>query len=466
MNILTRFRRWFEMIFKSKAREEFEITPITSEGVERIIDTCERIYSGHPDWVDEEDHIKTINFAKTICSEVASLTTLAIVVTIDGSPRAKWLQEQVDTSYYMLRHWVEYGCGYGTVILKPNGRGVDLLLPDDYLVTEQDGEKITGAVFVDRAVDNDLYYTRLEYHRFEDDVYRITNRCYIGQTKNDPGKEIDIKDTPWKDLQEEVGISGLDRPLFGVMRTPGANNVEIGSPLGLPIFYDAVEELKDLDVAYSRINKEIFDSKRTVLLDSDRLLMSGSKIANTNKAFGVAREAMGLPDYVKNVYGDGQNNFYQEINPTLNTGERLTGLNALLSQIGFKCGFSDGYFVFDEKTGMITATQVESDDRRTIRSIKDMRDKLQSCLDGLIYALNAFADLYGLAPAGTYDVTYDFGDITYNREEDRARWWQYVQSGKVPAWMYFVKFEGMSEEDAKAMVEEATPSEPALFGVE
>ena len=84
-------------------------------------------------------------------------------------------------------------------------------------------------------------------------------------------------------------------------------------------------------------------------------------------------------------------------------------------------------------------------------------------MDGLIYALNAFADLYGLAPAGSYEVTFDFGDITYNREEDRARWWSYVQAGKVPAWKFFTKFEGMTEEDAKAMTAEAQPSTPGLF---
>ena len=49
------------------------------------------------------------------------------------------------------------------------------------------------------------------------------------------------------------------------------------------------------------------------------------------------------------------------------------------------------------------------------------------------------------------------------RENDRARWWQYVTTGKVPAWMYFVKFEGMTESEARAMVEEAQPDEPTLF---
>ena len=117
---------------------------------------------------------------------------------------------------------------------------------------------------------------------------------------------------------------------------------------------------------------------------------------------------------------------------------------------------------------MVTATQVESDDRRTIQFIKDVRDKLEDCIDGLIYALNVFADLYGLAPVGAYETTYDFGDITYNREEDRARWWQYVVQGKASAWRYFQKFEGMSEEEAKAMIAEAQgeQKEPTLFGQE
>ena len=95
-----------------------------------------------------------------------------------------------------------------------------------------------------------------------------------------------------------------------------------------------------------------------------------------------------------------------------------------------------------------------------------MRDKLESALDGALYALNVYADLYGITPAGEYETTYDFGDITYNREEDRARWWQYVIQGKVPAWMYFQKFEGMSEEDAKAMIAEAEPKENTLFSEE
>lgn len=197
-----------------------------------------------------------------------------------------------------------------------------------------------------------------------------------------------------------------------------------------------------------------------IILADDRLMFDSGKNLNSRV------EDVKLPHYVKNVFGNSPEEFYQEIIPQLNTATRIDGINALLSQIGYKCGFSNGYFVFNESSGIQTATGVEAEQQRTIQFIKDVRDKLESCMDDTIYALSIYADLYGITPAGDYEITYDFGDITYNREEDRMRWWQYVMQGKVPAWMYFQKFEGMSEEDAKAMVKEAQPKEPKLFGEE
>ena len=454
------------MFLTSKAKEEFNIEPIISQSMENMISKCISIYCGKPYWVDDADHIKTVNFAKSVCSETARLTMLGTKITVDGSARAEWLQEEIDKVYYKIREWVEYGCAYGTVIIKPNGNGVDFVTPEDFIVTDTENGKITGVVFINRAIEGKKYFTRLEYHRFVNDVYCITNKCYVGDTKNDTSKVVNIAKTPWKDLAEESFIQNVDKPLYGVLTMPHANNVELNSPFGMPIFSEALEELKDLDIAYSRNAKEIFDSKRTVLLDSDRLLPSGGKVAQTGTYFNRQRESMGLPDYVKNVYGNGTDYFYQEINPQLNTDTRLNGLNAYLSQVGYKVGYSNGYFVFNEAGGIQTATEVESNDRRTIQLIKDVRDKVEGCITNVIYAMNVFADLYDLAPVGVYEVVFDFGDITYNVEEDRQRWWGYVVSGKVPAWMYFTKFEGMSKEEAVQMIAEATPKQPTLFGGE
>lgn len=467
MGLITWAKKVIGMIFKRQAEEDFNVESVVSLEMESKITECANIYRGTPYWVNADDNVKTINFAKAICSETARLTTLAIGIQIDGSERAAWLQEQIDKTYFQIRHWVEYGMAYGTIILKPNGKGLDIFTPMDFIITDCDNEGIYGIVFKDSYSENDKYYTRFEYHRFVEVKdgentyypYYISNRAYVSRSAKSVGDPIALNRTKWSDLLPETppilkaNNEKIDGPMFGILRTPQANNLDISSPLGLPIYAEAIEELKDLDVAYSRNVGEIFDSEKIILVDDRLMLKSGQNLKNSRIS------DIKLPHYAINVFGDGAENFYREIVPSLNTDTRITGINNLLSFVGFKCGYSNGYFVLDEKTGMVTATQVEADDRRTIQLIKDVRDKLESCLDGAIYALNVYADLYGLAPAGNYEITYDFGDITYNREEDRARWWQYVVQGKVPSWMYFQKFEGLSEEDAKAMVQEAQPKD-------
>lgn len=454
------------MLTNSKIKDEFDVKPITSDQMDRWVQECINIYQGNPPWLDSDDNIDTVNFAKAVCSEVARLTTLGIGIHVDGSARADWMQKEIDRIFYLLRQWVEFGCAYGTVIIKPNGDTVELYAPGDFAVTHHKDGKIDGVVFTDSEEVGDKWYTKLEYHRFLDSgLYAIDNHCFVGASRNSTDERIDISLTPWAGMQEEVTIS-YPYPLFAVLRTPGANNIDMGSPAGLPIFSEAIQELRDLDIAYSRNAEEIFDSSRTVLLDSDALIATGTKVAKTGTAFEMRRRELKLPRHVRNVTGDGTKTFYQEINPTLNTEERLKGLNALLNQIGYKCGFSNGHFVFNESGGIQTATQVEADQQRTIQLIKDVRDGLESCITDLCNALSAFADLYGYAPHGSYELTFDFGDITYSYEEDKANWRSYATQGKIPFWYYLVKFEGMTEEEAKALVKEAEPKTPALFGGE
>lgn len=467
MSIIAKMKGWVKTLLVSKTKDEFHIEPVCSAEVDEWVGECVRIYQGNPCWLDEEDHIDTVNFAKTLCSETSRLAMLGTGIRIDGSPRAEWLQAQIDNLYYQLRHWVEYGCAYGTVILKPNGKTVEMYPRNRFEVTHVTGDRIDGVVFSTQEQSGGKWYTRLEYHRFsEDGRYLITNRCFTGDAPENTTRPVDIGATPWAGLQEDISAANVRRPLFAVFRTPQANNIDPDSPLGLPVFSEAVQELRDLDIAYSRNAKEMRDSKRTVLLDSDVLLPSGGRVVQSPDAWERRRTDMKLPDYIRNVRSSGQETLYHEINPTLNTEIRIAGINALLNQIGYKAGFSNGYFVFNEASGIQTATGVEAEQQRTIQYIKDIRDKLEGCLHDLIYVLDVFADLYRLAPPGKYEVNCDFGDITYNRDEDRARWWGYVSANKVPAWLYFVKFEGMTEEEAKAMVEEAAPKAPTLFGGE
>lgn len=456
------------MFFKSDAKRIFDVDILLSDTMDMAIRTWNQIYAGHPNWVDKDNHVKTINFAKSVSSETARLACLDLSIKVSGSARAVYLQSVIDNMFGKIREYVERGCVNGTIILKPNGDGIDCFDPQRFLPTEVDGNgNIRAGIFFDFYEQSKKYYKRLEYHRFADDgVYLISNRCFISESSTSLGTETDITKTPWKELMSDVGIENIEKPLFAVFKTPMANNIDIVSPLGMSIFAEALEELKDLDVAYSRNAKEIYDSKRTVL--ADERLFEGKAIMVDGE---IVRVKPKMPDYIRNVLSEGQENFYQEINPNLNTDTRVKGINNILSILAYKCGYSNGYFSFDSMTGIQTATGVEASQQRTIQFIKDVRDKLEMTMDDLIYAIDKYADLYDLSPVGVYEVEYGFGDICYNYEEDKKTWWGYVQAGKVPAWMYFVKFENMSEDEAKAMqaeieAAEAEKQQGGLFGEE
>ena len=236
---------------------------------------------------------------------------------------------------------------------------------------------------------------------------------------------------------------------------PGANTIDSKSPLGLAVFENAMTELEDIDIAIARKGLEIKDSKHITFV--------GAALIKT-----ADKKSIKLPRFVKGVgagLSDNETKSIHEHVPTLLTEQRIKDINFNLSMAGVKCGFSEGVFVLDGQTGMITATQVESDDRDTIQTIKNDRDALKTAIDQALQAANALATLYGSAPEGEYEVAYNFGDITYNYEEDKAAWKSYVSLGWVPKWLYFMKFEGMSEEEAKKMLAEAEASqkEPGLF---
>lgn len=483
MSIISVIKGWWSKMFKSEIKDQFQVTGITSGNMQKAIQNWMLIYKGDPEWVNEEEGIKTIKFAKFICGEIARLATLAIDVTFDGT-RKKYMDQFWENSVKgRIREWTELMCACGTVILKPNGTGVDLVTPDRFEIISLDGNHyITGIVFQDTHEDGDDHFTKLEYHRFftasvrmpdseeyyDTTYYSISNRAFVSKNAGEIGKPIDLSMTIWSGLQPDVHItkkSGdkINSMLFGLFRMPSLNDIDLNSPLGISAFADAIEELKDLDIAYSRNAEEIKDSRRMVMID-DKLIQ---KPAYKDEKGNTVRPQVKLPKYFKAVAGSDQNETYHEINPQLNTDTRKSGINQQLSLIGVKCGFSNGYFVIDEKTGMITATQVESDDRRTIQLIKDVRDAMQRCLDDLFYAQSVFADLYQYAPVGEYEPKYNFGDITYNAEEDRMRNLTLANSGYIPKWQYLVRFEGYSEEEAKAAVKEASGTqEKGLFDEE
>ena len=479
MGILKEIRRWWASLWQKEAQDKFKVETLESDVMRKAQKEWMDTYQGKPPWAD--DDIESFNFAKKLCNETARLTTLALGISIEGSARADWHNTFMKSYIHRMKEeFCEKAAAFGYIIMKPNGKGIDYLMPWEFCPTDVDDGEIIGGIFYDHYHESGdkWYYTRLEWHRFEQKVpesekmYRITNRAYKSDAPDAIGKEVDLASTVWADMMDDASISNLEKPLFSVFKMPIANNVDLNSPLGVSLFSNGMKELKNLDVAWTRMGDEVFDSQKKVFMGDMLTEEPGRPVRNRILANGVVdKTGQSLPRYVHILPGSNTGEEYHEINPTLQTADRINGINHFLDMVGVKCGYSAGQFVLDGRTGQVTATQVESDDRETIQTIKQIRDSFQTATDNLIYAQDKYADLYGLAPVGAYEINYDFGDITYNWEEDRARHWQYVQNGKYPLWMYYVNFEGMSEEEAKAVVAEAkaenkVEQRAGLFGEE
>lgn len=465
MGFISWLRGVISRVFKKEdAKRVFGTDIILSAEMERATASWYNIVGGRPFWVSKDDDVDTINFAKFVTADTAKKICLDIDLNVEGSARAEYLQSVMNAFKNVLRDKVEDACALGGIMFKPNGNDgtacIDYIQAGDFLVTETNSNgDIRGAIFFDYYQSGDKYYTRLEYHRFEEDVYRITNKAFKSDRKDTLGKEILLdKVDIWANMEDEVSIQNVDKPLFAYYKMPYNNTIDYASPLGVSVFSNAAKELRDLDIAWSRKSGEVEDSKHMTFVGPSAVRYAEQKKIN-------------LPRFLKpmDLGDDVTKETVHEHVATLLTEQRITDINSILSMISTKCGFSQGAFVLDRKTGQITATQVESDDRDTIETIKDMRDALKDTIDQLIYALNVYADLYNLAPVGTYETSYGFGDLTYNYDEDRNRWYQYAAQGKVPFWMYLVKFEGMSEEEAKEvcrLAKEENQSEGLFEGEE
>jgi len=485
MGLIKTIKRWWESLWQREAQDKFKVETIESDIMTAALNEWVNIYQGKPYWAQPDDKgnvdIESFNFAKKLCNETARLTTLALGISVEGSARADWINGFMESYINRMKNEeCEKACAFGYIVLKPNGTGIDYVMPWDFCPTHQTDGKIDGGIFFDHyhKPGDKWYYTRLEYHRFEDDgadaegyrIYSITNKTYRVSGENGIGQEVDIKTTVWKDMLEDASIENVEKPLFSIFKMPLSNNIDMSSPLGVSIFSNALKELKSLDIAWTRLEDEIFDSQKQVFLGDMMIDEPGRLVRSRYTANGVIDKAgRTLPRYVRIILGSNTGEEYHEINPTLQTTDRLSGIDHFLNLVGVKCGYSTGQFVLNGRTGHVTATQVEADDRETIQMIKQIRDSFQSATDGLIYALDKIADLYHLAPVGVYEINYDFGDITYNWEEDRMRHWQYVTQNKYPLYKYYMEFEGMSEEEAKKVVAEAQaeqPKEERLFGEE
>ena len=476
-------------LLKTSAEEEFNVDIISSDLMENAQVEWQSIIKGRPYWVSES--VRTINFAKFLCYYTSKKTCLDINVTINGSNRADYINQCIRAMINKsIRDKVEDACGSGGIIFKPNGTynpngAIDYVMPGSFAVTDKNSNgDILGIIFIDRKIKGDDYYTRLEYQHFTTTIsedgesagrtYTIENKAFKSRKSDILGSPIKLTDvSEWKGIPESINISNVEKPLFGYFKMPYNNTIDYTSPEGVAVFSNCIEELEDLDIAWSRKGDETDDSEHITFIDENAL-------TPTNKKTGL-KERVELPRFVKGLkHGVDSTNTIDEHVPTMLTEQRVADINSILSMISTKSGFSQGQFVLDRKTGVATATEIESDNSETVETINDIRNSLKAAIKDLVYALDKYCDVFFDMPSGYVNALDDdvpdedifyFRDLLASFEQDRTRAYQLMMNGTYSKRKYLKEYEGFSDEEIDEMfaeinAENACEQSRGLFGEE
>ena len=123
----------------------------------------------------------------------------------------------------------------------------------------------------------------------------------------------------------------------------------------------------------------------------------------------------------------------------------------ILKQIEFQVGMSYGT-LSDPQSVEKTATEIRNSKQRMYITIDSIQKALQHTFDGLLYAMDVYAGLYNLAPAGGYEASYDWGDSILEdadaKERERANDRQDLAAGILNDWEYRAKWYNETEDEA------------------
>ena len=312
------------------------------------------------------------------------------------------------------------------------------------LALDENGH-ITEGVFRERIRYRGKIYERREHHTFQNGVHTVRNTAYLYGTK----RTVELSEIPkWAMLLPEGRISS-DIPMIATFRTPYANNIDLDSELPISIFANSLGTLHEIDTAHSEYCAEF--KKMSAKVFADRTVL---------------KENSGIPDdYFVGISGDGTSTMEQQIMayaPQIRETEHSAKINKELRFYETQIGVSSGTFSFDTAKGLVTATQVLSEDRTTYNTVCQIQRQLRPVLQSLSQIIVTLARFYGFE-CEDGECAIEFGDSVFeDTGTEYKRRAQMVQSGILKPELLVSWYFGVPNEKALEMM----PPMSKLFGGE
>lgn len=243
--------------------------------------------------------------------------------------------------------------------------------------------------------------------------------------------------------------TGSPLPWFAIVKPNIANNIDINSPLGVSVFANAINNLKEIDLIFDSYANEFILGKKRIFVNAKDWAIN----AKTGEEYDVF-DSNDVVIYTLPEADDGKQ-IITDSTQTLRVADHITALQNQLNLFGYKCGLGTEHYKFDG-SGIATATQVVSVNSEMFRNIKKheiiIENALITLVKAMLYAINTFT-------ADTVDtlaeVTIKFDDsIIQDESTERTQDLVDVNAGIMSKVEYRMKWYNEDEKTARKKIDE------------
>ncbi len=397
----------------------------------------------------EYERIDDINFNSIFSNKLANYVITDSNLNVTGKNKRVELLDNVGQSMWKkMKKITSMGFGYGGVIIVPYVKGGKIyysVVPQNRLTIDAvDGEYITAATVlaerkvIQKAIGNPDIYLRWTNYQVENGNITITQQFTDGNGNKIPAPDF------WKNIQESQRITGVDRVLFGYIKSP-VNNRKQNDKYGVPITYGCDATIEEIKETMKQLLDE-YELKRP-FVGADVTMFNGKDALPRNGLF-------------KKI-DSGKDDFFEVFDPAFRPyTERLEELYRRLEhEIGTSAGI-----ISQVTTQNATATEIKRAMYDTFTIVDDMRTNIEKAMEDFMYSANVLANAYNITPAGEYDLGFEWSyDLLEDTQESftqliAAHGKGIVSDAEV---RQFIKPDESIEDSEKA-IEEIQNKEPSI----
>ena len=406
-------------------------------------------------YASDYEKIDDINFNAIFSNKLANYVISDSNMDVTGeNARVDLLSKMSKSMWKKSKKMTSMAFGYGGVIIVPYVKGGKIyynLVPQNRItIDETDGDLITGATVLaeKKVIGGNLSsktYMRWTHYQVENNNITITQ-----QFSDDKGNKIPAPEF-WQNIQEVQVITGVDRVLFGYIKSP-VNNRSANDTYGVPITYGCESTILEIKETLKQIARE-YELKQA-FVGADVTMFNGKNALPQNGLF-------------KKI-DSGDDTFFEEFSPAIRDSSYYARLQELYQRLEKEVGTSKG-ILSEVETQNATATEIKKAMYDTFTICDDMRSNIEKAMDDFFYACNVLANAYNLSPQGEYELSFDW---SYALLEDTQTEWNQLTYGenkgvisKVELRQWLKPDETLEEAEKKIKeIEDSNPDIKQLLG--